>query len=159
MEALYIFLQEARVTPEAASEAVAGIDARRGLEEGSCVRACTIHAAKGLEWHHVFLPNLVEDMCPAAQHGNIPGTVEHPNGVPQSPWVEQERRIFYVGVTRGIETVYLQAPAPSVKTRPSRFVAELFGNAQPPAITVAPPFRKLAPLVSSFARKPGQGRR
>ena len=159
VEALYIFLQEARVTPEAASEAVAGIDARRGLEEGSCVRACTIHAAKGLEWHHVFLPNLVEDMCPAAQHGNIPGTVEHPNGVPQSPWVEQERRIFYVGVTRGIETVYLQAPAPSVKTRPSRFVAELFGNAQPPAITVAPPFRKLAPLVSSFARKPGQGRR
>lgn len=148
--ALRAFLRNAGVAPKDADLAVAGIDARRGQEVGECVRVCTIHAAKGLEWRHVFLPNLAEDMCPAAEHGSVPGTVEHPDGVPQSPWIEQERRIFYVGVTRAIEACYLHAPERIGKAEPSRFIAELLGL---PAI---PSRRK--PFGAAFGAAPGRRR-
>ena len=159
VKALRIFLRAARVSPADASTAVAGIEVRRGQEASGCVRACTIHAAKGLEWRHVFLPNLAEDMCPAAQHGSIPGTSEHPEGVPQSPWIEQERRIFYVGVTRAMETCTLHAPEPTGKSEPSRFIGELLGIPVAPSrrkpFGSATPYSALRPLTQ-FWRNPEQ---
>jgi superfamily I DNA/RNA helicase len=90
----------------------------------------TIHKAKGMEWPCVVLPGLVEGACPSEQRGVIPGSREAPDGVPQSPWIEQERRIFYVGLTRAAQQVLLHAPGP----RPSRFAAEALAVASAPAV-------------------------
>lgn len=68
----------------------------------------------------MLLPRLVEGMCPAEDRGERLGTVEAPEGIDQSDFLEQERRIFYVGLTRAIEAVYLERPPVGA----SRFVAE-----------------------------------
>lgn len=97
--ALRAFFRGSGVSPRDAAGAVANIDPQRGRPVSECVRATTIHKAKGLEWRHVFLPGLIEGACPAEQRGQVVGTREQPGGITQSPWIEQERRIFYVGVT------------------------------------------------------------
>ena len=127
--ATHALLRGLSATPASAMETLRNLDPRAGAAPEDCIWASTIHKAKGMEWRVVLLPGLLEGACPAVQVGKVPGTVEHPDGVPQSPWIEQERRIFYVGLTRGIEAVYLHAPAEA----PSRFVAELKGARFAPA--------------------------
>ncbi|MFZ5479342.1 MAG: ATP-dependent helicase [Myxococcota bacterium] len=121
--AVHAFLRIAGVGPADAAAALASIDPRRGRGAAECVWVSTIHKAKGLEWPHVFLPALLEGACPAEERGQVVGTVETPEGVPQTPWIEQERRIFFVGLTRASDTVWLHVP----EEAPSRFVAELEG--------------------------------
>ncbi|MFB9068076.1 UvrD-helicase domain-containing protein [Pseudofulvimonas gallinarii] len=82
------------------------------------VRLMTLHAAKGLEFRHVALVGL-ED-----------GTFPHASAVDEGR-VEEERRLFYVGLTRARQTLLLSY---SEKRRrfgsveactPSRFLDEL----------------------------------
>jgi DNA helicase-2/ATP-dependent DNA helicase PcrA len=81
----------------------------------------TIHQAKGLEWSRVFIPRLIEDSFPHARALSEPGGED------------EERRIFYVGVTRTKDELFLTYPmfiarggrGPNVITKPSRFLQEL----------------------------------
>ncbi|WP_435006232.1 ATP-dependent helicase [Tundrisphaera lichenicola] len=81
----------------------------------------TIHQAKGLEWSRVFVPRLIEDGFPGAR------ALAEPGGE------EEERRIFYVAVTRAMDELYLTYPltlprggrGPTLITRPSRFLTEI----------------------------------
>lgn len=66
------------------------IQARLESEEGDGVRILTVHAAKGLEWDHVFIVGCNENVFPS-RRGDM----------------EEERRLFYVAVTRARETLYL----------------------------------------------------
>lgn len=69
----------------------------------------SIHRAKGGEWPVVFVPGCNEDTFPAA------GSASH------SAMMEEERRLFYVAVTRAQETLYLS----HVESEPrSPFVGE-----------------------------------
>ena len=74
------------------------------------VTLATIHAAKGLEWDAVFLVGLTEKLLPI-NHAIKAGD-EH---------VEEERRLFYVGITRAREHLALSwALAKTTGSRASR---------------------------------------
>ena len=85
-------------------------------------RVClsSIHQAKGLEWQAVFLAWLTEGMFPGAR------------SLEDESALEEERRLFYVGVTRCKEELYLTYPELRLNAgygeafqRPSRFLEEL----------------------------------
>ncbi len=58
----------------------------------------TIHSAKGLEWPIVHLPHLVD------------GAVPSDMALASRTGLEEERRLFYVAVTRARDELYLYAP-------------------------------------------------
>lgn len=82
------------------------------------VRLMTVHNAKGLEFPHVLLAGLEEGLFP---HASSLGSDEE---------LEEERRLFYVGVTRAMRSLSLSAS--DLRRRmntasaggPSRFLAE-----------------------------------
>ena len=76
------------------------------------VQLMTMHGAKGLEFRAVFLPALVE------------GVVPHEKGMEQ---IEEERRLFYVALTRAGEKLCLSAVRRRYEkeTKPSRFLMEM----------------------------------
>ncbi|MBK7830728.1 ATP-dependent helicase [Nannocystis sp.] len=119
--AVHVLLHGLGVAPTDAARALTELDPRAGQPPEQCVWVSTIHRAKGKEWRAVLLPRLAEGLCPAGQRGQVPGTVDHPHGIDQSDWAEQERRIFYVGLTRARERVCLEIPEQS----PSSYIEEL----------------------------------
>jgi ATP-dependent DNA helicase Rep len=87
-------------------------------EAGDCVTLMTLHAAKGLEFPHVFLIGMEEEILPhrtSIEEGNI----------------EEERRLAYVGITRAQRTLTFTLCAKRkragelVESEPSRFLNEL----------------------------------
>jgi DNA helicase-2/ATP-dependent DNA helicase PcrA len=80
----------------------------------------TIHAAKGLEFHTVFLVGLEEGIFPGNQ--SIYATEKD---------MEEERRLMYVGITRAKRKLYLTNAYQRLlfgmtnRNRPSRFVGEI----------------------------------
>lgn len=91
---------------------------REKSKNGEGVRLMTLHAAKGLEFHTVFLIG--------ANEGQMPYKKARTEAE-----VEEERRLFYVGMTRAQELLKICY----VKTKngkevsPSRFVDELLEDA------------------------------
>lgn len=79
------------------------------------VTLSTYHSAKGLEYHTVFLPELNEGMTPHRQ-------------AVQSEDVEEERRMFYVAMTRAKRRLVLSCMKElrSKELTPSRFVGEVY---------------------------------
>jgi len=90
--------------------------------DGKGVTLCTLHAAKGLEFRTVFLIGCVEGQIP---HSRVidPRITEI-----DSAGIEEERRLFYVGVTRACDRLFLtRYSKQSVRGRvsavtPSRFL-------------------------------------
>ncbi|MBL8397609.1 MAG: UvrD-helicase domain-containing protein [Candidatus Accumulibacter sp.] len=82
------------------------------------VRLSTLHAAKGLEFKHVFLVGLEE--------GILPHRESQADGR-----LEEERRLMYVGITRAQRSLHLsyaerrQQGREWLPCQPSRFIAEL----------------------------------
>jgi DNA helicase-2/ATP-dependent DNA helicase PcrA len=76
------------------------------------VNILTVHSTKGLEWPVVFLVNLVEGRFPSRQRKDVIPIPEAlikeilPKG---DHHVLEERRLFYVGVTRARDRLYLTA--------------------------------------------------
>ena len=90
-----------------------------GAEEtGGRVVLSTVHQAKGLEWDVVFIIGMNDGRFPSAK--SLRNSEE-----------EEERRLFYVAVTRAREALYLCYPVTSEDwsggsmIRPSRFLSEL----------------------------------
>lgn len=65
-------------------------------EKSKGVRLMTVHASKGLEFKYVFITGLEQDLFPHARSGS--GTKEDK---------EEERRLFYVAITRAREKLFL----------------------------------------------------
>jgi DNA helicase-2/ATP-dependent DNA helicase PcrA len=66
-------------------------------EDRPAVRLMTVHAAKGLEFDYVFVTGLEQGLFPHAGYDQKKGKEEQ----------EEERRLFYVAVTRARERLYL----------------------------------------------------
>ncbi|WP_027944815.1 ATP-dependent DNA helicase UvrD2 [Amycolatopsis taiwanensis] len=80
------------------SRYVAELEQRAAAQHPPTVEGVTLaslHAAKGLEWDAVFLVGLAEGILP----------IQHADG--DEAAVEEERRLFYVGVTRAREHLWL----------------------------------------------------
>ena len=90
---------------------------RKKGQKRNGVALMTMHGAKGLEFRAVFLPSLVE------------GIVPHEKGMDT---VAEERRLFYVAMTRASEKLCLSAILQRYEKerKPSRFLAEMGLNAE-----------------------------
>jgi|Deesub1362A_J573_1020465.scaffolds.fasta_scaffold04983_2 DNA helicase-2/ATP-dependent DNA helicase PcrA len=111
-------------------------EAEPGVE---AVQVLTFHQAKGLEFRVVFLTGLIEDFFPGRPRSSAlalpPGLV--PDEVPREiAHLEEQRRLFYVGMTRAKEYLFLlssedyRLPGEEPRKRPakvSRFVVEALG--------------------------------
>jgi ATP-dependent DNA helicase Rep len=110
------------------------LDRQDGEGDDDRVQLMTLHAAKGLEFPHVFLIGLEEGLLP------------HRNSI-DSGDVAEERRLAYVGITRARESLTLTLAGrrrqfgETLETTPSRFLDELpdteleregFGDPLPP---------------------------
>jgi DNA helicase-2/ATP-dependent DNA helicase PcrA len=73
-------------------------------DAGNRVTLSSLHSAKGLEFGYVFLIGCVEGVLPHSRTTDPKVTEAAPTDV------EEERRLFYVGVTRAKERLYLSRP-------------------------------------------------
>ncbi|HEU5222161.1 MAG TPA: ATP-dependent helicase [Candidatus Lumbricidophila sp.] len=105
------------------------------------VTISTLHAAKGLEWETVFLAGVNEGLLP----------ISYAHGLEA---IDEERRLFYVGVTRAKRRLHLSWAAMSPSRAPqqaSRFVRDL-GTHIPGAVRPASADRR--PTAGSATRMP-----
>jgi ATP-dependent DNA helicase Rep len=92
------------------------------------VRLTTVHAAKGLEFPHVFVVGCEEGLMPHSRDQVDEAGNEDAQGPER---VEEERRLMYVAVTRAQRSLTItwcrqRKRARSVISRlPSRFIAEM----------------------------------
>ena len=87
--------------------------------KAEAVTLMTVHAAKGLEFPVVFMVALESGIFPCTQFGEVPADVE------------EERRLFYVGMTRAKKRLYLSCChsrylfGEQRKNTPSPFISEI----------------------------------
>src|SRR5207245_4559816 len=89
-------------------------------DDNEAVNLSSVHQAKGLEFHTVFVIYLSDGMFPSAR------------SLDTSAALEEERRLFYVAVTRARDELYLSYPHMRLNAgygdvfqRPSRFLKEI----------------------------------
>jgi DNA helicase-2/ATP-dependent DNA helicase PcrA len=102
---------------------ISNVDAEATPVQGAdkeAVNLSTVHQAKGLEFHTVFVIWLTDGMFPSSRSLNTRDALE------------EERRLFYVAVTRARDELYLTYPQMrlsggygDVFQRPSRFLQEI----------------------------------
>ncbi len=94
------------------------LDRQEEESDYDAVRLMTLHASKGLEFPHVYLMGMEEDILPHRT------SIEEEN-------IEEERRLAYVGITRAQRTLTMtlclkrKRAGELVDVEPSRFLAEL----------------------------------
>ena len=90
-------------------------------DERSPISLMTLHTAKGLEFPVVFIMGLEEGLFP------------HSRSIMEAPQLEEERRLFYVGMTRAEQKLYLSSARfrryfgnmDQQVSEPSRFLSEI----------------------------------
>lgn len=111
--------EEARIEDAIAKLVLRDLLERQEEEEANDqVQLMTLHASKGLEFPHVFMLGMEEDLLP------------HRNSI-ESNNIDEERRLTYVGITRAQRTLTMTYAAKRKQfgeiadTTPSRFLDEL----------------------------------
>jgi ATP-dependent DNA helicase Rep len=97
------------------------LDNQDNDQDTNAISLMTLHAAKGLEFDHVYLVGVEEDLLP------------HRNSI-ESGDIEEERRLAYVGITRARRSLTLcyamkrKRQGEMFECEPSRFLCELPSN-------------------------------
>lgn len=101
--------------------------AQDNIEDSNSVKIMTVHAAKGLEFKTVFIAGLEDGIFPSGRAFDDPSQME------------EERRLFYVAVTRAKEHLYLTLAKTRhsfsnkpLQTKPSRFLNDIKEHLKPP---------------------------
>ncbi|MFW5645523.1 MAG: ATP-dependent helicase, partial [Bacteroidota bacterium] len=118
------------------------------------VTIMTVHSAKGLEFKYVFVVGLEEDLFPSHMANSTPKELE------------EERRLFYVAITRAEKKLYLSYAGSRYKwgllthCNPSKFITEIdekflqlpqnFGR---PGIPDPLDYERSTPNINSIHRK------
>jgi len=95
------------------------IDRAREDDKDGMVTVSTIHSAKGLEWRRVYVTNVVE------------GSLPHRFSMGSEAEIEEERRLWYVAVTRAKDALTIcvhsmeQNESNTRRVTPSRFLSEI----------------------------------
>jgi len=100
-------------------QTIAGEDVVMGGEEDELLTLTSVHQAKGLEWKAVFIIWAAEGKFPS------------PRSLKEIDSEEEERRLWYVALTRAKDELYLTYPLiitdynrQTVLQKPSRFIME-----------------------------------
>ena len=155
------------------------IEVGEGSDDGpldiDAVSVLTVHRAKGLQFRHVFLTGLVDGRFPI--HSRTPALTvpwHELHGAPcatSDDRLDEERRLFYVAMTRAMDELVLSShhagPSGRGTRRPSQFIAEALdlpvdksvepgrtamARISPPAAPPAPPtLTDLPPSSFSFS--------
>jgi DNA helicase II / ATP-dependent DNA helicase PcrA len=120
-ESTEAFLSElALISTENFQKPLVGEDVVEGGEEDEILTLTSVHQAKGLEWKAVFII--------WAADGKFPS----PRSLRDTEGEEEERRLWYVALTRAAEQLYITYPQivvdysrQTVLQKPSRFVLEV----------------------------------
>ncbi len=130
---------------------------RQVLKEKSSERDCpfilsTIHASKGLEYDSVYLLDVIDGVLPA----QIPKDLKKAEKTELEAY-EEERRLFYVGITRAKNQLYVF----TMKTQHSSFCDELFQRTpKKSSVKPAPTYSGTAPSSwSGYISITGRNRR
>ncbi len=107
-------------------------DLPKDVEEGpEAVKVMTVHAAKGLEFRYVFVVSLVDKRFPSIERRE---PIDLPDAlikeiIPSGDiHLQEERRLFYVAMTRAKEGLYLSSAdnyGGKTKKKLSRFLYEI----------------------------------
>ncbi|WP_229838880.1 ATP-dependent helicase [Deinococcus piscis] len=154
---------------------VASVDDMRAQQENKgvpedAVTLMTLHNAKGLEFPVVFIVGVEEGLLPSR------------NSLTERGGIEEERRLFYVGITRAMERLFLTAAENRMqygRTNPaedSRFLEEIgqdfetwnaFGQPvdyrqkswkdfRPSSVPQTPAVKNTSPLTGAMAYRGGE---
>lgn len=130
---------------------------RQVLKEKPQERDCpfilsTIHASKGLEYDSVYLLDVIDGVLPA----QIPKDLKKAEKAELEAY-EEERRLFYVGITRAKDQLYVF----TMKTQHSAFCDELFQRTpKKSSVKPAPTYSGTAPSSwSGYISITGRNRR
>ncbi|MDD2354063.1 MAG: UvrD-helicase domain-containing protein [Patescibacteria group bacterium] len=100
--------------------------------DNDTVKVMTVHGAKGLEFKYVFLVNLVDKKFPTIARSekiSIPkDLIKEKVLADKNAHVEEERRLFYVALTRAKKAIFLTAAKDyggAREKKPSSFLAEM----------------------------------
>ncbi|RLD43981.1 MAG: ATP-dependent DNA helicase [Bacteroidetes bacterium] len=113
MRTLEVFMQDIALHTDAD---------KNNVDDEDTVTLMTIHASKGLEFPYVFIVGLEENLFPSMM------------SLSSRADIEEERRLFYVALTRGEKQVFLSYAGSRYKwgnlqySEPSRFISELDSN-------------------------------
>jgi len=122
------FLEAISLELESGEEGSLESDIEAGPE---AVKVMTIHSAKGLEFRYVFIANLVDRRFPSVERHE---PIELPSALVKEIvsegdiHLEEERRLFYVAMTRSRDGLFLTSAddyGGVRKKKPSRFLYEL----------------------------------
>jgi DNA helicase II / ATP-dependent DNA helicase PcrA len=119
----------------------------------NAIALMTLHAAKGLEFPHVYLVGMEEGLLPHQR------SVDAEKKQGDLKAIDEERRLCYVGVTRARDRLTMTMALARMKwgkprpTEPSRFLYELTGQAENRGK------RKAAEAKAAAQARSGRGRR
>ena len=92
-------------------------------KEDEYLTLSTIHSAKGLEWHSVFIIHAVDGFFPSVR------------SMQKMETLEEERRLMYVAATRAKQNLFVTYPmnifdreSGTTFSKPSRFISEITPN-------------------------------